>query len=185
MNWGSLWTSITLVVVGALISFGTTYLIERGKDRRARRAAEEQREVERADALRAQGVDVVMRLYEDLNNLWRLHIGQDHALVGDGIVGADPSGQALRRDIYNRYLLVPDPTLRQMIQDGMYAVGNEPALRALSEPRRHTAPEEAAEVLMVMRNALAAYLRGDKQRSEDVAYLEGIRLDLDERFGVY
>jgi|GEM_PF-6067561 len=184
MNWAGLWTSIILVAVGAIISLGTTYLTEAGKDRRARAATEEQRKLEAANAARLEGVAVVRRLYDICNQLWQIQLTNRVASVTSPPPSPNTEEKALRRKIYDEFLLVPDATLRQAVQDSMYALGNAPVLFSLTSPRKHFPGEEAGEVLVVIRNALAAYLRGDEQNAEDITYLAGIRDDLNERFSL-
>lgn len=181
MDWPALWTSIILVAVGAVISLGTSYVVERGKDRRAEASARRLRDREEQNRRMNEGAEVVRDVFGQINSLWRRH----HAWNEAGSVRAkiEADQKTIVQAVYDRYLLIPDPLVRQAVQDAMYAFNNRSDLRQLSRGRENTPRQEATEILMCIRQTLAASLRGDTAHSDDMDYLRSVARDLDERYG--
>jgi hypothetical protein len=184
MNWAALWTSIILIGVGAVITLATTVFTDLAKERRARRADRIARERDLVDRTREAGNAVARELFDILNEIWSLQISQQSTSDDEERLELGAKIEDHRRTFYRRYLLVPDPDLRQALQSGMYGFSNSFALTEVPDRRETTVHGEALEVLMVMRNAVASYLRRDSQNADDLAYLDRIRVHLNSEFEV-
>lgn len=158
------WTSILLVAVGAAITLASTLIVEAVRAKRQRRLREEDRRSSRhaAGVAHAQKVlDVLDELWGEMNNARRLR-GVKHGFE----VKTEYS-----RLIYRTFLLIPDAEVRQLVQNGIYALNNYVSLYPMPG-RNKVMIEEELEILLAMRENLARWIRGDELEQLDLVRLQ-------------
>lgn len=158
------WTSIFLVLVGAVITLISTLVVDAIRARRARVVRAEERAAARRQGSvgHAQKVlDALDELWADMNNAKRLK-GTEHGFV----IENDYS-----RRIYRTFLLIPDAEIRQLVQNGIYALNNYESLYPMPG-RNPVMIDEELEILLAMRENLARWMRGDEPDKGDLAKLQ-------------
>ena len=158
------WTSILLVAVGAAITLTSTLIVEAVRAKRQRRLREEDRRSSRhtAGIAHAQKVlDVLDELWVEMNNARRLR-GVKHGFA----VKTEFS-----RMIYRTFLLIPDAEIRQLVQNGIYALNNYESLYSMPG-RNKVMIDEELEILLAMRENLARWIRGDEPEQLDLVRLQ-------------
>jgi hypothetical protein len=158
------WTSILLVAIGAAITLTSTLIVESIRARRQRKLRDEDRRLSR----RASGIAYAQRVLDVLDDLWadmndwkRLN-GKKHGYE----VKTEYS-----RLIYRTFLLIPDSEIRQLVQNGIYALNNYESLYPLPG-RNKVMVDEQLEILLAMRVNLARWIRGDHPVRHDVERLQ-------------
>jgi hypothetical protein len=152
-----LWSSILLVVVGALITLASTLVVDTIRGRR-----------QRASDRRAAGVAYARTVLETLDDLWadmnnaRRLQGIDHGFTVD---------TEYSRRVYRSFLLIPDAAIRQLVQNGIYALNNYESLYPMPG-RNPVMIDEQIEILLAMRQNLATWIRGDDPDPVQLARLQ-------------
>jgi hypothetical protein len=158
------WTAVLLVALGAGITLVSSLIIDAVRARRQRRIRQEDRRSSRraAGVAYAQKVlDVLDELWADMSNAKRLR-GTEHGYE----VKTEYS-----RLVYRTFLLIPDAEIRQLVQNGIYALNNYESLYPM--PGRHQSMiDEELEILLAMRVNLARWIRGDKPEQLDIVRLQ-------------
>ena len=157
-------TSILLVLVGAVITLASTLVVDAIRARRARAVRAEERAADRRKGSvgHAQKVlDALDELWADMNNARRLQ-GTEHGFV----VESDYS-----RRVYRTFLLIPDAEIRQLVQNGIYALNNYESLYPMPG-RNKVMIDEELEILFAMRENLARWIRGDELEQLDLVRLQ-------------
>ena len=159
-------SSILLVVLGALITLASTLIVDTIRGRR-------QRAVER----RTSGVAYARTVLETLDDLWadmnnaRRLRGTQHGFAVE---------TEYSRRIYRTFLLIPDAAIRQLVQNGIYALNNYESLYPMPG-RNPVMIDEQLEILLAMRQNLAAWIRGDDPDPVQLARLQARADYLDAR----
>lgn len=159
-----IWTSILLVAVGAAITLTSTLIVEAVRAKRQRHLREEDRRSSRraAGVAHAQKVlDVLDELWGEMNNARRLR-GAKHGF---------PVKTEFSRQIYRTFLLIPDAEVRQLVQNGIYALNNYESLYPMPG-RNKVMIDEELEILLAMRVNLARWIRGDELEQLDLVRLQ-------------
>jgi len=158
------WTSILLVAVGAIITLASTLVVDAIRSRRQRVIRAEER-----SASRRQGgigyartvLDTLDDLWAEMNNARRLR-GTEHGFVVE---------TEYSRRIYRTFLLIPDAAIRQLVQNGIYALNNYESLYPMPG-RNPVMIDEQLEILLSMRQSLASWIRGDEPDPAALARLQ-------------
>ncbi len=158
------WTSILLVAVGAVITLVSTLVVDAIRSRRQRIVRAE----ERAASRRQGGIgyartvlDTLDDLWADMNNARRLQ-GTDHGFRVE---------TEYSRRIYRTFLLIPDAAIRQLVQNGIYALNNYELLYPMPG-RNPVMIDEQLEIVLAMRQNLASWIRGDEPDETALARLQ-------------
>ena len=167
------WTSILLVAIGAVITLASTLVVDGIRGRRQRAIREEER-----SASRRQGglgyartvLEALDELWADMNNARRLH-GTEHGFSID---------TEYSRRIYRTFLLIPDSAIRQLVQNGIYALNNYELLYPMPG-RNPVMIDEQLAILLAMRQELARWIRGDEPDAAQQAMLQARADYVDER----
>lgn len=158
------WTSILLVAIGAAITLTSTLIVEGIRAKRQRRLREEDRKASRhasGIAYAQQVLDVLDEMWADMNDAKRLN-GTKH--------GYEVKTE-FSRMIYRTFLLIPDAEIRQLVQNGIYALNNYESLYPMPG-RNKVMIDEQLEILLAMRLNLARWIRGDEPKRLDIARLQ-------------
>lgn len=158
------WNSILLVAVGAVITLVSTLVVDGVRSRRQRAIRNEERA-----ASRRQGglgyartvLEALDELWADMNNARRLQ-GTEHGFEVD---------TEYSRRIYRTFLLIPDAAIRQLVQNGIYALNNYESLYPMPG-RNPVMIDEELEILLIMRQNLASWIRGDEPDEAALARLQ-------------
>lgn len=167
------WTSILLVAVGAAISLASTLIADAVRSRRARVVRAE----ERAEAQRKAGSPHAQAVLAELDDLWaemnnaRRLRGTEH--------GFEVDTEHSRR-VYRTFLLIPDAVVRQLVQNGIYALNNYGLLYPMPDRKPAMIDEELA-ILLAMRQSLARWIRGEEPELAHVQLLQQRADFVDER----
>lgn len=167
------WTSILLVLVGAVITLVSTLVVDAIRARRQRVVRAEERAASRRQGSvgHAQKVlDALDELWADMNNAKQLR-GTEHGFAVDN----DYS-----RRIYRTFLLIPDAEVRQLVQNGIYALNNYESLYPLPG-RNPVMIDEQLQILLAMRENLARWIRGDDLVASELATLQARADFVDKR----
>ena len=161
------WTSILLVAVGAIITLVSTLVVDTLRSRRQRVIRAEERAASRRQAgigFAQTVLDTLDDLWADMNNARRLH-GTAHGFP----IETEYSRRIYR--IYRTFLLIPDAAIRQLVQNGIYALNNYESLYPMPG-RDPVMIDEQLEILLVMRQNLASWIRGDEPDEAALAKLQ-------------
>lgn len=159
-------TSIVLVVVGALITLVSTLVVDTVRSRRQRVADRRTSGVAYARTV----LETLDDLWADMNNARRLR-GTEHGFAVD---------TEYSRRIYRSFLLIPDAAIRQLVQNGIYALNNYESLYPMPG-RNPVMIDEELEILLAMRQNLATWIRGDEPDPVQLARLQARADYLDAR----
>lgn len=158
------WTSLLLVAIGAAVTLVSTLIVDAIRARRARRTREEDKRASRhasGIAYAQKVLDVLDELWVEMNDFKRLH-GAKH--------GFEVKSE-FSRLVYRTFLLIPDAEIRQLVQNGIYALNNYESLYPM--PGRHKVMiDEELEILLAMRVNLARWIRGDDPEQLDLQRLQ-------------
>jgi hypothetical protein len=158
------WTSILLVAVGALITLLSTLVVDVIRSRRERAIRLEDRATERRKAgvgYARTVLEALDELWADMNNARRLN-GTAHGFVVE---------TEYSRRVYRSFLLIPDPSIRQLVQNGIFALNNYELLYPMPG-RNEVMIDEQLEILIIMRQNLASWIRGDEPDPAQLARLQ-------------
>ena len=75
------------------------------------------------------------------------------------------------RMVYRTFLLIPDAEIRQLIQNGIYALNNYESLYPMPG-RNKVMIDEELEILLAMRENVARWIRGDELEQLDLVRLQ-------------
>jgi len=159
-------SSILLVVVGALITLASTLVVDTIRGRRQRAADRRSGGIAYARTV----LEVLDDLWADMNNARRLQ-GTAHGFVVD---------TEYSRRVYRTFLLIPDAAIRQLVQNGIYALNNYESLYPMPG-RNPVMIDEQLEILLAMRQNLASWIRGDDPDPVQLARLQARADYLDAR----
>jgi hypothetical protein len=148
------WTSVLLVAIGAAISLISTLIVEAVRARRAKRVRAEDKRASR----HAAGIAYAQKVLDVLDELWA---EMNNAKRQKGSKHGYPVKTEYSRLIYRTFLLIPDATIRQLVQNGIYALNNYEHLYPMPGRNPVMIDEELA-ILLAMRLNLAAWIRGDE-----------------------
>ena len=152
-----IWTSILLVVVGALITLASTLVVDAIRSRRQRIADR-----------RSGGVAYARTVLEALDDLWA---DMNNARRLQGTAHGFPVETEYSRRVYRTFLLIPDAAIRQLVQNGIYALNNYESLYPMPG-RNPVMIDEQLEILLAMRQNLASWIRGDDPDPVQLARLQ-------------
>jgi len=171
MDWEFI-RSITLIVVGSLLTFGieaARRLLDRGRIR-------QEREDARAEVRRVEVLKHTEELYSKLNDMLaacgrRLSDGRekpvDHAQM-----------ESLGVEIYRLIPLVADDEVRELVKQGMWGVSNPTFLSNFDMDDDiaifKTDDQKQRDLLHILRTVVATYLRGGKQDADDRELLDNL-----------
>ena len=158
------WTSILLVLVGAVISLASTLVADAVRGRRARAIRLE----EKASSKRQGGIRHAQAVLEVLDDLWA---EMSNAKRLRGTEHGFPIETEYSRRVYRTFLLIPDPDIRQLVQNGIYALNNYDLLYAMPG-RNPVMIDEELDILLAMRQGLARWIRGDESDEAQLAELQ-------------
>jgi hypothetical protein len=158
------WTSILLVLVCAVISLASTLIADAVRGRRARAVREEERTAsKRQGGIRhAQAVlEVLDDLWAEMSNAKRLR-GTEHGFAIE---------TEYSRRVYRTFLLIPDPAVRQLVQNGIYALNNYDLLYPMPG-RNPVMIDEELDILLAVRQSLQRWIRGDEPDETQLTMLQ-------------
>jgi len=158
------WTSILLVAVGAVITLASTLVVDTIRSRRQRAIRDEERSVAR----RQGGIGYARTVLESLDELWA---DMNNARRLQGTAHGFVIETEYSRRIYRTFLLIPDAAIRQLVQNGIYALNNYDSLYPMPG-RNPVMIDEELEILLAMRQNLARWIRGDDPDESQLAMLQ-------------